>query len=378
MKLVVVGPTHPFRGGVAHFTTLLVQNLRDRHEVRFLSYRKQYPAWLYPGNAALDPTAMASSLTTPCERFLVPWNPLTWLRATTLIRRDQPDVLLLQWWTPFWSPLLFFLTRRLGRRRPRVFFLCHHVLGPDGGILDRLLAHRVLRRGDAHIVMSPDDAASLARVLPRATIREIRHPPYDALCRGSMSRESARAELDLGTDEPVLLFFGFVRPYKGLAHLLEAMALAREHLPVRLLVVGEFWDDERPYRERVRTLGLQAQVRFHSSYVHNDEIAKYFSASDVVVLPYLAASDSGVAQLAIGFERPIIATAVGGIPSTVRDGETGLIVSPGDSRALAVAIVRFFRDRLGEVFAPNLREVKRSASWRPLVELIETLAAGRV
>ncbi len=375
MRFCVIGPTYPFRGGIAHYTSLLVQHLRERHQVLFISYIKQYPQWLYPGNTARDPSSVPSSLQVECERILTPFNPLTWWRAYKVIKNYAPDLLILQWWTPFWSPMLFFLTRLVHRRTSiRILFICHHIIAPEGGFFDWFLARRILWRAHAFIVMSEEDFALLRRALPWARIKGTVHPPYDVFSRTPMSRVEARKRLGLDEDVPVLLFFGFVRRYKGLRYLLSALPEVRKEIPVRLLVVGEFWEEERPYHELVKRLGLHDVVTFYSDYVPNEELTVYFSAADVVVLPYLEATQSGVAQLALSFEKPMIATSVGGMPETIRDGETGLIVPPADTNALATAIVRFFKEGLSEVLVRNIIQEKESASWKPLIDLIEELA----
>ena len=377
MKIAVIGPTYPFRGGIAHYTTLLVQHLRARHDVRLISYIKQYPKWLYPGNTAMDPSPDDSVLRVECDRVLAPLDPISWWRAFRLIERDRPDLLILQWWTPFWSPMLFFLTRMMKYRKLSIptIFLCHHIIPPDSGIFDWYLVRRILWRGQAFIVMSEEDFALLRRALPKARIVGTTHPPYDVFSHAPMPRADARARLGLGQDQPVLLFFGFVRRYKGLRNLIRALAMVREQLPARLLVVGEFWEDERPYRDLVRQLGLESAVEFHNAYVPNEEMAVYFSAADAVVLPYLEVTQSGVAQIALGFEKPVIATSVGGMAETIIDGQTGLIVPPGDNAALSAAIVRYFQEQLAEPFARNIHDTKETASWMPLVRLIEELAA---
>jgi glycosyltransferase involved in cell wall biosynthesis len=269
--------------------------------------------------------------------------------------------------------MLFFLTRLVRRYLPltRIIFLCHHIIAPDGGIFDWFLARRVLWRGHAFIVMSEEDFAFLRRALPWARIRGTLHPPYNMFSHTPMPQAEARARLGLYASERVLLFFGFVRRYKGLRYLLDAMALVHQAIPVRLLVVGEFWEDERPYREQVRQLGLQDAITFYNSYVPNDEVAVYFSAADAVVLPYLEATQSGIAQVALGFEKPMIATAVGGMGDVVQPEQMGLLVPPADSAALAAAIVRYFGKELAVPFARKMHELKESASWLPLVKLIE-------
>lgn len=376
MKICIIGPTWPFRGGIAHYTTLLVKHLREaHHQVRFISYLKQYPKWLYPGNTAMDPSPDSSVLKIDSDRILTPLNPWTWWKAYQIIKDEQPDLLILQWWTPFFSPMLFMLTRLLRRNTNiRVVFLLHHLIPPDGGVFDWYLARRILWRGNGFIVMSEEDFALLRRALPWARIKGTTHPPYDVFTREPLPKEAARAQLNLKPDDKVVLFFGFVRRYKGLKYLIEAMAKVRKEMPAKLLVVGEFWEDERPYREQVRQLGLGDSVIFHNGYVPNDQMALYFSAADVVALPYLEATQSGIAQLAVGFERPMIATAVGGMTEVIHDGENGLLVPPGDSAALAQAVLKFYRDDLAEPFMQNIRQSKESASWLPLVQLIEELA----
>jgi glycosyltransferase involved in cell wall biosynthesis len=223
--------------------------------------------------------------------------------------------------------------------------------------------------------MSEEDFALLRRALPKKRIRGAALPPYNVFNQTPLPRAEARARLGIAEDEPVLLFFGFVRRYKGLRYLLKALPDIRTEIPARLLVVGEFWEDERAYHDLVKQLGLEGVVQFYSEYIPNDEVAIYFSAADVVVLPYLEATQSAVAQLAIGFEKPMIATSAGGMAEAIVDGQTGLIVPPADSAALSEAILRYFQAGLAEPFARNIRESKESSSWMPLVHLIEELYA---
>lgn len=374
MRICVVGPTFPYRGGVAHYTTLLVQHLRERHQVYLLSYRRQYPRLLFPGNTAPDPSRAA--LQVECEYLLDPLQPLSWWSAFRRIRRFRPDLLILQWWTPFWTPMLVALSGWVRRRTEiPILFLCHHIIPPDGGPLDWSLARFALRRAHGFIVMSEEDYALLRRALPEAFIRGTSLPIYDMFSVRPLPRSEARAQLGLAQEEHVLLFFGFVRRYKGLRYLLQALPEVLRELPVRLLVVGEFWEDERNYQELVAALGLQERVTLLNRYVPNEEVGLFFSAADVLVLPYLEATQSGVVQIAYGFELPVIATQVGGLGETVEHNCTGLIVPPGDVHALAEAIVRYFREGLQERFTETIRQIKGRFAWQHLVDLIEEMHA---
>ena len=378
MKISIVGPTWPFRGGIAHYTTLLVKHLREAgHSVRFISYLKQYPQWLYPGNTAMDPSDDSSVLRIESDRVLTPLNPLTWWKAFRIMQQEKPDLVILQWWTPFFSPMLFMLTRLLRYyTKTKILFLCHHLIAPDGGVLDWFLAQRILRRGDAFVVMSEEDFALLRRALPRAYIKGTLHPPYDVFSREPLQKNDARAALSLNPDDRVVLFFGFVRRYKGLKSLIDALAIVNKELPTQLLVVGEFWEDERPYRAQIEALGLTDKVHLINGYVPNDQLSKYFSAADVVAMPYLEATQSGVAQLAIGFERPMIATRVGDMADVIEDGHNGLLVEANDPHALADAILHFYRDNLAPGYIEHIRRGKESSSWKPMVSLIEELAVS--
>lgn len=376
LRISVVGPTFPYRGGIAHYTTLLVQNLRDRgHETFLHSYRRQYPKLLFPGNAAPDPSQQA--LCVDCEYLLDPLFPWTWWRTFQRIRRLQPDLLLLQWWTPFWTPVLFTLTAWIHRRtKIPILFLCHHVIPPDGGPLDWSLARIVFRRAQGFIVLSEEDFALLRRALPQAYIRGTTLPGLEIFEGAQVDLLEARSQLGLPAQAPVLLFFGFVRRYKGLRYLLHALPQVRASFPdVQLLVVGEFWEDERPYHELISGLGLNECVHLVNRYVPNEETGLYFSAADVVTLPYLEASQSGVVQMAFAFGRPVITTKVGGLAETVEHNHSGLIVPPADSEALAEAIICYFGQNLAPRFQAYIEEMRGDFAWDRLSELIEQMCA---
>ena len=373
MKCALIGPTYPFRGGIAHYTTLLCHHLRRGHQVEFISFRRQYPDWLFPGRTDREPSRPL--LAEECQRMLDPLQPWTWVQAARRIESFAPDLLLLQWWVPFWAPVwwsILWLVRR--QARPRVLFISHNVLPHEASRVDRFLARRVLGQGDAIVVHSRRDRDDLLRLLPGADVRVTAHPTYEVFAQAASSPTEARRTLGLDDETRVILFFGFVRAYKGLHYLIEALPRVLVHLDAHLLVAGEFWDDPAPYRERIRFLGLDGRVTLVDRYVPNEEVGAYFAAADLVALPYLDATQSGVVQIAFGFGVPVVTTTVGGLVETVQDGATGFLVPPGDSEALAAAILRYFQEDLGPIFRTNIRAQRDRFSWERLVMLIEELA----
>jgi glycosyltransferase involved in cell wall biosynthesis len=370
MRYVLIGPTYPYRGGISHYTTLLCQHLGATHEVKLYSFKRQYPAFLFPGRTDKDPSR--SPLRADCEYLLDPSNPLTWLETFRRIKGDRPDVLILQWWVPYWAltfASIAFLVRRF--TSTRVLFICHNVLPHEGSAIDRLSAKLALGQAHYFIVQSQRDWVDLKTLLPDAEARKTALPIYDAFPSEIM--ESALAKKSLGLDGPVMLFFGFVRQYKGLEYLLRAMPEVLRNVQVKLLIVGEFWEDRKTYLEAIEELGLQGNVVIMDRYVPNEEVGLYFSAADVVVLPYVDATQSAIVSLAYAFDKPVITTDVGGLPEVVRDGETGLVVPPRDDKALAEAIVHFFAEGLASHFRRGIQACRNTLSWKQLVDLIEEM-----
>jgi len=374
VRICLIGPTYPFRGGIAHYTTLLYQHLRVRHETYLYSFKRQYPQILFPGKTDRDPSA--EPLVAPCEYLIDPIKPWTWLETAQRIRADRADLLILQWTVPYWAPMLGSLSRLVKRLSPhtRLLFICHNVAPRERELPSgQVLMPWALRQGDRFIVHSQVDEAALVKLLPTAVVRRALHPTYATFCRGRYTAKEAKAQLEV--EGPVALFFGLVRPYKGLEELLDALPAVRTRVPLHTLVVGEFWIPEQPIRARIQKLGLTPHVTIVNRYVPNEDLDLYFAAADVVVLPYLAATQSGVVQLAFGFGKPVITTAVGGLPDAVADGETGLLVPPGDRAALADALIRFFEGGMAARLGAHVRSQERmdAFSWEKLVEVIEAL-----
>jgi glycosyltransferase involved in cell wall biosynthesis len=370
-RFCLIGPTYPYRGGISHYNTCLMRELAKRHEVRAINFSRLYPGFLFPGKTQLDESR--TPLTADSERAIDSINPFTWIRTGFRAARLRPDVTLVQWWHPFFAPAMFTICSILRlMRRGKIVFLCHNVLPHEKSLVDRMLAGVAFAAADGFLVQSREDREKLLRIRKKAPVAVHPHPIYDFFGTGSVTKEWARRTIGAG-DGPLLLFFGYIRGYKGLVYLIEAMPLIREKVPAKLLVVGEFYEDSRPYTELAARLGLDTAVRFESRYVGNEEVESYFVASDLVILPYVSATQSGIVQIAIAFDRPVVVTDVGGLPEAVEREKTGFVVPARDPAALARVVVRFFEEGWGPRMAPFFADEKKRFSWEAMVDAIDGL-----
>jgi glycosyltransferase involved in cell wall biosynthesis len=370
-RICLIGPSYPFRGGIAHYTTLLYRALKARYDVKFYSFKRQYPQWLYPGRTDRDPSDFA--IAEPgAEPLLDSLNPATWWRTAARIIADRPDLLIVPWWVSYWTPQFWTIVRRVRRATAaRVLFICHNVIQHESRRWDRLCAKAVLKNGDYFLVHSEEDLANLKRMLPDAHVKKVFHPTYEVFNRRRVTK--AEAQKQLGVSGRVLLFFGNVRPYKGLQHLLDAMPAITERLDVHLLVAGEFWRDKEQYLRQVRELGIEQNVTLVDRYIPNEEVGLYFAAADVVILPYVTATQSGIVQIAYGCDKPVIVTNVGGLPDVVEHGRTGFVVETEDATALADAVLAFYESDTARAMEQAIIEKREQFSWQRMVEAIDGL-----
>jgi glycosyltransferase involved in cell wall biosynthesis len=366
-RIAIIGPAHPYRGGIAHYVGRLHRELISHHEVQVFNFSRQYPSLFFPGSTQEDRSR--APLAVPSERIIDSIHPMRWLAARRRIAAWKPDLALFMWWHPFFGPALGTIARGLGEV-PRIF-LCHNVTPHEPSLLDRLLSLHALRSATGFVVHSGIEARRLEDLFPGCPVRLTPLPLYDFLVPPSPpDAASARRSLGLSGD-PVLLFFGLIRPYKGLKTLLEAVPLILESRKVTVLVVGEFYEDPAPYRRMVEDGGWGEQVRFIDRFVPDEEVAPYFAAADLVVLPYRTASQSAVVQVAYAFDRPVLVTRTGGLPESVFEGETGHLVEPDRPEELASAVCRFL-ETPREIYQKGLLRRKSLFGWDRLRTTLES------
>jgi len=369
MRICLVGPAHPYRGGISHFTAMLARETRTSHDVLVVNFSRLYPSLLFPGKTQFD--AGASALAVESQRLVDSLNPLSWRRAAEAVCGFRPDVVVFQWWQPFFAPAFRAMCSHIRRRSDaRIVFLCHNVLPHESSPVDRVLVKWALSGAHAFVVQSREDGRVLSALRPGAVVEFNPMPVFDLFAGAGVVPDPAEARAALGVNGPVILFFGLVRAYKGLRTLLEAFALAKDSLDATLLVVGEFYEDRKGYDAAIRALGIGERVRVIDRYVPDDEVALYFRAADVVVLPYLSATQSAIVQTAFSFERPVIVTAVGGLPDVVVDGVTGYVVAPQSANDLAAAMVRFFREDAGARMSAAIRARAGEFAWSRCLDAV--------
>lgn len=375
MKILLIGPAYPLRGGIAQFLALLYRALEKAgHKVSFHRFIRQYPKFLFPGKTQADESE--SPVKVASIPSLDPMNPFNWPLAARRIAKEKPDLVILKWWMPFFGPsyTVTLLLAKMLFPRMKVIYVVDNAIPHEKRPGDMLITRAGFAVCDYFLVMSESVKRDLMTIRPDAKTALTPHPLYEVFGE-PMDKDAARKAL--GVSGPVILFFGFVRPYKGLMVLLEAMPAILKEKDLTLIVAGEFYEDKDAYLEKIRALGLTDKVVVLDRYIPNEAVGEYFSAADLLVLPYLSATQSGITQIAYAFGTPVVATNVGGLPEVVKDGQTGYLVGPGDKDALAEAVARFYSEGKEAVLKENIRAERHRFSWEVMVEAIEKLAAVR-
>ena len=373
-KWVLIGPVYPYKGGISHYTGLMYRALAKAHDVEMISYKMQYPKILFKREQR---DYSNDTFKVEGTRFLINTaNPAGILKTAGKIVKMKPEKVIIQWWHPYFAPCYRILTGVIKRAGIEIVYICHNVFPHERFPLDKKLTRMALKRADRYILHAQGEVKDLLSIKPDADYKVQVHPTYSAFNFDNLDRHSAREKLGIPDDEDMMLFFGFVREYKGLKHLLNAVRILKEkqykdrQVPV-LYVVGDFDGNREEYLTLIDELKIAEDIKLIDGYVPDKEVEKYFSSADLVVLPYESATQSGIVQIAYGFRKPVIVTDVGGLPEVVEDDVTGMIVPPFDDDALADAICKYFDEGRKDRYIKGISEREYRFSWDRMTEALE-------
>ena len=364
MKIVLLGPAHPYRGGLASIMQTMAREYQRRgHEVRIYTFTVQYPELLFPGKTQFVDTPAPEDLS--IERVMSTVNPINWIRLGRRLKRECPDIVLMKYWTPFMAPC-FGTVARIARQNGRTKFICQidNVEPHEHHITDRPFNSYYLAAVDGFVYMSEQVHGEL-KAYTQAPAIFSPHPMFENFGK-AVERAAACEKIGLDPNDKYTLFFGLIRDYKGLDLLLEAWA---RWLPDgrKLLVAGEFYASREKYIELIDRLGLRDRVVLHDRFIPDEDVRYYFSAADCLVLPYRTATQSGVTQIAYNFSLPMIETRVGGLPEIVPDGRVGLVCEPTAADIERALHTIYEGDKLS-TFRANFAEERKRFSWERMCD----------
>jgi glycosyltransferase involved in cell wall biosynthesis len=370
-KIIIIGPAYPLRGGgIATFNERLAKEFIDEgFDATIYTFSYQYPSFLFPGKTQYSSEPAPAGI--PIKIKINSVNPFNWLKVGNELKNLKPDMIVVRYWLPFMGPCLGTILRRVKKNHhTKIICIADNILPHEKRPGDKIFTNYFIKPIDGFITMSEKVLADLKQFAKDKPAKLVPHPLYDNF-GAIISKEEARKKLEISKEDKVILFFGFIRKYKGLDILLSAFkkVIGQKKIEnLKLLIAGEFYDDEKNYEALLNDPAIKNNLILHTHFIANSEVKYYLCAADCVIQPYRSATQSGVTPLAYHFEKPMIVTNVGGLPSMVADKKTGLIAAP-TAESIAKKIEEYF-DSGEDFFLPYLREEKKKYSWKNMVSAI--------
>ncbi len=362
MKVVIIGSAYPYRGGLASYNERFAKEIQSQgHEVSIYTFTLQYPGFLFPGKTQYSEESPPENLN--IVRCINSVNFFNWVSVGNRIKRSKPDLVIVKYWIPFMGPCFGTILRRIkGNRHTKVITIVDNMIPHESRVGDRAFTKYFIKPVDAFVAMSDcvlSDIESFDTVKPKILSP---HPLFDNFGE-SIPKEEALQKLKLSTEYRYILFFGLIRKYKGLDLLLRSLKDKRlQNKKIKLIVAGEYYSNKKIYTDIMEQLGIEDEVIQADKFISDSEVKVYFSAIDLVVLPYKSATQSGVVQIAYHFEKPMVVTNVGSLAEMCPDNKVGYVV-PKDPESIAEAIFRFFNEDKNDEFVANIQEEKKKYSW---------------
>jgi glycosyltransferase involved in cell wall biosynthesis len=377
MKIIIIGPAHPLRGGgMSTFNERLARQFKNEgHQTSIYTFSLQYPSFIFPGTSQYSNEPAPKDLDIKvCINSI---NPFNWIKVGNRLKKENADIVIVRYWLPLLGPCLGTILRIIKKNKhSKIVCIADNIIPHEKRFGDKPFTQYFVKPVDAFITMSEKVLADLRLFVKDKPARMVLHPLYDNFGE-KISKADARKELGISNLELVVLFFGFIRKYKGLDILLDAMKILKSSNNSslgdggKLLIAGEFYEDRKIYDDQIEKLGIKDNVILHTHFIPDSQVKNYLCAADVVVQPYRNATQSGVTPLAYHFEKPMIVTNVGGLPLLVPDGKVGLVAEP-NAASIAQKIIEYF-DKGENYFLPHIIEEKKKLSWEKLVATIENI-----
>ena len=363
-KIIIIGPAFPFRGGIANFNNALAKAYYDNgDDVTLYSFKLQYPSFLFPGTTQFESGEAPKEL--KIKTLINSVNPFNWFSVASKINKEKPDVVIIRYWLPFMAPCLGTIARFLNNNI-KILAITDNIIPHEKRIGDTLLTRYFVKSCDAFLTLSASVLDDLSKFTNSTYKKFIPHPIYDIFGE-KIEKQIALKNLGLNSKDKHLLFFGFIRKYKGLDLMLKAMGDTRvKELSIKLIIAGEFYDDKKEYLDLIAELNISKNIIMKSDFIPSDEVKNYFCASDMITQTYRTATQSGVTQIAYSFDRPMLVTNVGGLAEIVPNNKVGYVTSqkPND---IADAIIDFYDYNKEEEFTLNTIQEKKRFSWESFV-----------
>lgn len=373
-KVFIIGPAFPLRGGLASFDELFCEALnKEGHQCEIISYRLQYPNFLFPGSTQYHVNGTAPKNIT-IHTLINSVNPLSWFKTASFIKKQKPDFIIFRFWIPFMGPALGTIARLVKKQNIKVLAITDNVIPHEKRLGDKQLASYFIKGCDAFVTMSKAVMNDLEKFTNTSHKKYLLHPLYTAF-GDKIPKQEARLKLNLKHDDRVILFFGLIRKYKGLDLLIEAFSLLKANPHNKLLIAGEFYEDKQPYFDLISKYKLEEQIMLLNQFIPNDDVKYYFSAADIVALPYRSATQSGVTQVSFHFEVPTLVTNVGGLGEIIPHNVAGYVVEP-NPQAIGSSLEDYFENNKEQAFTEGMKQEKQKYEWSIFVNEIISLYNG--
>jgi D-inositol-3-phosphate glycosyltransferase len=369
-KIFIIGPAYPLRGGLATFDELFCKAFNEQgHECEIISYSLQYPNFLFPGSTQFDTGGKAPE-GVKIHTLINSVNPLSWIKTANFIKQQKPDFIVFRFWIPFMGPALGSIARMVRKSGVKVLAITDNVIPHETRPGDVTFAKYFIKACDGFVTMSKAVMKDLEKFTSTSHKKYLLHPLYTSFGE-KLDKVDARIKLGLPENKQLVLFFGLIRNYKGLDMLLDAMFELKSNPNLSLVIAGEFYEDKQPYLDLIKKHGIEDQVILHGKFIANEDVKLYFSAADLVALPYRTATQSGVTQVSFHFEVPTLVTNVGGLGEIIPDKVAGYVVEP-NGKAIAEGIKDYFDNNRMPAFTEGMKKEKQKYDWKIFVdEVIE-------